>query len=169
MRPTNKVNVHLDLDGVFADFDKGVHLHTGRLPTEFTTNGEMWRELRKVPNFFLSLPPTPYCMELYSRIKGTCSVNECTMSILTGVSASIKSAAEQKLEWVRTHLGSIPFNIGPYAKDKWLHAEPNDILIDDRRSNIEDWLFKPPFPTRAILHNHGNWKWTAETLQAMFL
>jgi hypothetical protein len=28
---------------------------------------------------------------------------------------------------------------GPYSKDKHMHCQPGDILIDDRLSNVEEW------------------------------
>ena len=28
---------------------------------------------------------------------------------------------------------------GPFSKDKHVHCQPGDILIDDRASNIEEW------------------------------
>jgi len=46
-----------------------------------------------------------------------------------------------KVEWAQKYFPDIPVFFGPYSHDKWIRCEsPEDILIDDRRSNNEEWI-----------------------------
>jgi 5'(3')-deoxyribonucleotidase len=44
-----------------------------------------------------------------------------------------------KVNWVELYFPDIPVMFGPYSHDKQVHCTPNDILIDDRTSNITEW------------------------------
>jgi 5'(3')-deoxyribonucleotidase len=77
------------------------------------------------------------------------------VEILTAIpkSAKVPYARPDKEEWIRKHFSkTINVRFGPYSQDKWKHAAPGDILIDDMPSNIESWV------TRGrgigILHNY---------------
>jgi 5'(3')-deoxyribonucleotidase len=48
-------------------------------------------------------------------------------------------AFNDKVYWARNYFATIPVMFGPFSKDKHQHCQPGDILIDDRRSNIEEW------------------------------
>jgi para-nitrobenzyl esterase len=48
-------------------------------------------------------------------------------------------AAADKYEWIEERWPDIPVRLGPYSHDKWRHARPGDILVDDRPSNIQEW------------------------------
>jgi 5'(3')-deoxyribonucleotidase len=46
-----------------------------------------------------------------------------------------------KVEWAQKYFPGIPVFFGPYSHDKWIRCKsPEDILIDDRRSNNEEWI-----------------------------
>ena len=48
------MKLFLDLDGVLADFDRGVHGVTGRRPEELPLK-TMWAALSRAPRFFETL------------------------------------------------------------------------------------------------------------------
>jgi hypothetical protein len=58
-------------------------------------------------------------------------------------------AAYDKVLWAQEHFPGIPVWIGPYSDDKQQRSQPGDVLIDDRKVNIEQWQAKGGF---AILH-----------------
>ena len=60
--------------------------------------------------------------------------------MLTGVSSAVEEAPENKRAWVRRHLGNdVEVRCCP-SKDKCLHAEPGDILIDDWEKYRHLWI-----------------------------
>ncbi len=140
----SKNTIYMDMDGVLADFDKFVLENLGR-PWDYTSTDlekddiEMWDFLKNVQHLYLNLDPTPYAHELWDHVNSF-GVN---VEILTAIPRRtyIAEAEQDKKDWVEKHLGSgIKFNIGPYSQDKWRHASPGDILVDDRLDNIQAWI-----------------------------
>jgi len=140
---SNKVNiVYLDMDGVLADFDLFVLQNLGRTFIHADGPGadlEMWDFLKSVPNMYLHLEPTPYCHELVEAALAT----GAKVEILTAIPRRVEmpSANQDKIDWALKHLGpDIKVNFGPFSADKWKHAKPGDVLVDDRHSNIQEWI-----------------------------
>ena len=136
--------IYLDMDGVLADFDKFVLEKMGRtFPHQTGPVGdrEMWDFLMKVPNLYYQLEPTPYAMELWEFANHLCP----RVELLTAIPrrTTMQEAEEDKRRWVKKYLGEdVVVNFGPYSRDKWKHATPGDILVDDRTDNIQDWINK---------------------------
>lgn len=127
--------IYVDMDGVIADFDGYLYEHTGK---PYREDSETWDFIKTVDNFYYKLSPTSYCLELWD------AVNYITknVEILTAIPRTtvIESAKQDKIDWVRKYLGpDIKVNFGPYSRDKKNWARENDILIDDRPSNIDEW------------------------------
>ena len=54
---------------------------------------------------------------------------------------------------VNEHFPNIPVFFGPFSYDKYRHcASPEDILIDDRTSNCEEWI-----SAGGKAHIYRNW------------
>jgi 5'(3')-deoxyribonucleotidase len=71
--------------------------------------------------------------------------NGYEVHILTAIPllATMPTAAKDKQVWILENVEdghSFKFKIGPHAKDKQNHAKPGDILIDDQKRNIEQWI-----------------------------
>lgn len=156
--------IYVDLDGVIADFDKFVFDNMGRtFVHEVGPKGdkEMWEFLATVSHLYYNLEPTQYAHELWAHIKSFGS----NVEILTAIPrrTTIAEAEQDKRDWVARYFGSdVKVNIGPYSRDKWKHAKPGDILIDDRSDNITDWITKG-FGC-GILHNYTDHVPTVERL-----
>lgn len=133
--------IYLDMDGVLADFDAFLMKEMGRtFPHSVGPVGdkEMWDFLMTVPELYFKLPPTEYCFKLWELAHELGN----RVEILTALPrrSTIPSAEIDKLRWVKKYFGDDAIvNFGPYSKDKWKHAEPGDILVDDRASNIQEW------------------------------
>lgn len=139
--------MYVDLDGVLADFDKGVKDFTGKSPEEWkeTEEGEsaMWKAVHKVEDFYYHLEKMPDADELWGYVL------QYEPHILTAIprKTSVPGAEGNKRAWVAKHLGpTIPVFIGPYSRDKQRFAKEGYILIDDRPSNIEEWEEKGGTP-----------------------
>jgi len=139
--------IHLDMDGVLADFDRFVLERMGRTfpHQEGPSDREMWDFLAKVDHLYYQLEPTPYALELYNYCSAIAQVK-----ILTAIPrrTTMPHAEQDKREWIAEFIdANVHVAIGPYSRDKWKHATPGDILIDDRSDNIQAWIEKG--------HGHG--------------
>lgn len=159
--------IHVDLDGVLADFDKFVLQNVGRT---FTHNvgpagdKEMWTFLQNVPNLYFKLELTPYAKEMWELVNSF----GANVEILTAIPrrTSMPTAEQDKRDWVAKHFGhDVHVKIGPFSRDKWKHAKPGDILIDDRPDNIREWI-NNGFGI-GIFHEYNDYPKTAERIKLM--
>lgn len=126
-----KRSLFLDLDGVLADFDRGVRAVTGKAPEELPTK-VMWRELSRHKDFYGTLEFMHDGQELWR----FCAPFDPT--ILTGLPLG-SWASEQKRRWVAHMLGPHVTVITCMARDKHRHAHPGAVLVDDREKAREPW------------------------------
>lgn len=122
----------VDLDGVLADFDGSYERLFGVRPSIGTDNVD-WKNIEGVPNFYRHLFMKDDAFDLWSAIKSL------EPTILTGIPSSIPSAAADKRGWVKDYFGaSVPI-ITCLSKEKCLHAQPGDVLIDDWEKYRQLW------------------------------
>ena len=124
----------LDADGVLADFDEGVQRLLGMEAKQFETRrgrGAFWRDLAKSPDFYARLPEMPDARELFD------AVAHLKPAILTGLPLG-KWAAPQKVKWAADHFPGVPI-ITCMARDKHLHMQSGDVLVDDRENHRADY------------------------------
>lgn len=126
-----EMQLFLDLDGVLADFDRGVVAVTGRRPEELPPPA-MWRALARHPDFFNTLEFMAdgrtlwdYCAPFAPRI-------------LTGLPLG-SWAPDQKRRWVARMLGAEVEVITCLARDKARFGGPGTVLVDDRGSARAAW------------------------------
>jgi hypothetical protein len=125
------MKLYLDLDGVLADFDRGVEAVTGRRPEEMPRR-EMWRALARAPDFYGTLELMHDAEVLWE----FCRPHEPT--ILTGLPLG-DWAPEQKRRWVASMLGPDVPIIACMARDKHRYSGAGHVLVDDRASTREAW------------------------------
>ena len=128
----------LDLDGVLADFEQGVHQVTGCYSHQLNLS-QMWRALARSNCFFEHLPWTSEGKTLWEATKGQEPI------ILTGLPRGTW-AEPQKRAWCARELGEEVPVITCMARDKikWARAvlAPNQIpvIVDDRLKNKQPWV-----------------------------
>ena len=113
--------VYCDMDGVVANFEAHYVAQFGELRERHSG----WANIQAVPHFFRHIPPMDDMRELWD------AIGPLRPIILTGVPTSIDNADNEKIEWVKKHLGH---NIGVIccrARLKSLFCRDGDILIDD--------------------------------------
>ncbi|WP_207538504.1 HAD family hydrolase [Sabulicella rubraurantiaca] len=125
------VALFLDLDGVLADFDRGVLAVTGRRPEELPLK-TMWAALSRAPAFFDTLE----FMEDAEVLWRFCAPHKPT--ILTGLPLG-SWAPEQKRRWVARMLGAHVPIITCMSRDKPRWSGRGHVLVDDRASAREGW------------------------------
>lgn len=121
----------VDLDGVLADFDRGVLAVTGKRPEELSLK-TMWGALSRAPRFFETLD----FMEDAEALWRFCLPHHPT--ILTGLPLG-SWAPSQKKRWVARMLGAHVPVITCMSRDKPRWSGPEHVLVDDRASAREGW------------------------------
>ena len=127
-------HLYLDCDGVLADFDAGAVQVLGATPAAFEKKhgrGEFWKRLARASDFYGSLPEMPDAQRMFRAVK------HLNPTILTGLPLG-KWAAPQKERWAARHFPGVPI-ITTMARDKHLHMEGGDVLVDDRENHRALW------------------------------
>ena len=138
--------IYFDMDGVLADFDRGVVELCGmrQLPQDESRTDEedalMWEKIREVGHFYDKLEPMPGAVEMFRKVYDLFGA-KC--EILTGIpkpERGIVTSAEDKVAWTRRIL-SDKVKVNTVArKDKKLFCTgPDSILVDDLEKNITEW------------------------------
>jgi hypothetical protein len=135
----------LDLDGVFADFERRVFEISGRYPHQFDRG--MWKVIMADREFFAKLEFMPGAEILWEYTK------QYNPVFLTGAPPDERSQ-NQKREWVAKKFGDEWTTIVLPKKEKQFHSGPNKVLIDDTPINIEQWMDKGG---RGVLHKGDVW------------
>lgn len=139
---------YLDLDGVFADFEKRVAELAGR-PIHQVVKKDLWKIVMADKDFFIKLEMVEDAHILWEYTK------QYSPSFLTGAPPGERARSHKK-EWVSKKFGEEWTTIVLPAKDKQLHSGPNKVLIDDNVKNISEWISKGG---HGILHKTGDtWK-----------
>jgi predicted kinase len=128
--------VYCDMDGVLVDFERGYNDLTGKQTPGIGSTydkDDFWSAITKAgAKFWADLNWMPDGKQLWDHIK------QYNPTLLTAPSRE-KSSEIGKQEWIDKNLPDTPV-IFKQAKDKKDLAEPNAILIDDRKDNIEQWI-----------------------------
>lgn len=136
------MNIYIDMDDVVADFMGyarsylKLHWNQGEMVPE-----REWRKLTDNQRLYQDLPVKEGAQELVNWCKSYAEKHNCGLYFLTAVphNNDVPWAFYDKVIWAQLHFPGIPVFFGPYSHDKWQRCTPGDILIDDRRSNNEEW------------------------------
>ena len=164
---TADMKIYFDMDGVLADFNKGIVDLCGiaakdqDLQTEAESE-KMWEEIRKVDHFYDKLEPLPGAVKMFKLLHDKYG-SDC--EILTGIpkpKRHINNAGKDKISWAHRLLSpTVRVNI-VFKEEKKRFCEGKDsILIDDLQKNIDEWreyggtgiLHKSTGDTMKILKN----------------
>lgn len=135
--------IYFDLDGVMADFDRGVYELCGMdafSHEDDKSDDIMWLRIKEVGHFYDKLELMPGAKELFDDLYAKYG-DKC--EILSGIPKprrGIVTAGEDKISWVRRMLSeNVKVNI-VYKEDKPDYCTGKDcILIDDLPANIRAW------------------------------
>lgn len=131
--------IYLDMDGVVADFNQYVGQLLNR---EIGWEGrdlsdEEWKVVSSHDNLYFKLPLIKESKKLVEAAAGT----GLLVMFLTAIPrrTTMPTAESDKRKWLDVHFPFYPVAFGPYSKDKQKWAQPLDILVDDKKSNVEEW------------------------------
>lgn len=133
-----KYKIFCDMDGVIVDFDKGYSKLPGALELDGTyqSTDEFWSPINKAGSKFWE---ELEWMSDGKRLWGY--IEEYYPILLSSPSRKGFGSREGKKNWVDRELPGTPL-ILTYSFHKQKYSGPNNILIDDRESNINDWISK---------------------------
>lgn len=135
-------NIFLDMDGVVADFDAAARAIIGYShPADQRWPDSEWQKIKNHPRFYRDLPLMPDAEHLVTTVMTLSQRSGHDVKFLTAIPRDndFPWAFEDKVIWKQQYFGGIPIWFGPYSHDKRCWAAPGEILIDDRRINIEQW------------------------------
>lgn len=138
--------IFFDMDGVLADFDRGVREFCGMEPAPQGVGwkpGEdvsMWEQIRKVDHFYDQLELMPGAKSMFDTLRRKYGERVEILTAIPKPDKGILTADEDKLKWVRRLLSpDVVINI-VYRADKPDFCTGKDcILIDDFVENVEVW------------------------------
>ena len=147
--------LYLDMDGVVADFDEYAARTLGIPPSSGIYPNEVWYKLASNARLYRDLIKTTYADELVFQCSTIAKQHGYDLKFLTAVPKGndVPWAFYDKVIWAQKHFSGIPVMFGPFSKDKHVHCQAGDILIDDRASNIDEWRAAGGL---AILHKDYN-------------
>ena len=151
------MNIYLDMDDVVADW---MGYARSYLKMEWK-EGEMvpdptWKRLKDNQRMYSKLPLKVGARELVDWCERYVNRNpNIGLYFLTAIphGNDMPWSVQDKVFWAHKYFPGIPVFIGPYSYDKHVRCEsPEDILIDDRRSNNEEWI-----AAGGRAHLYRNW------------
>ncbi len=134
--------IYFDMDGVLADFDRGLREMCSMEPVnQMTRTAEqrkmLWSRVSKVSHFYDRLEPLPDAVEFFRQIYDTYGDK---VEILTGIPNSIPESADDKRSWVKRILQrDVIVHTVQRADKKNYCTDPGCILIDDLKRTIDEW------------------------------
>ena len=140
--------IYLDMDGVLADFNTSARQYLNASKQDekdAEQNGrwpeKSWHRLVNAPHFYRHLPKMPLADELVKLAYRFRDELGWDVKILTAIPTKneVPDVFQDKFDWIAEYYPGIRICFGPYSYDKQRHARPGDILVDDRKSNTDEW------------------------------
>lgn len=136
------MKIYFDMDGVLADFDKGIEELDGVEAVDQASRDEertshMWNAVKEKEHFYLHLSPIKEGLDLFQELYDARPQDIEILSAQPAARRNILTAEQDKRDWCQKYLPKIPVNI-TYRREKINFAKGN-ILIDDYQNNIDAW------------------------------
>jgi hypothetical protein len=132
------ISVYLDMDGVIADFFTSFDNMRGQFP------GITFRQMVMEKKIFRDLAWMPGAVELIERLRRAEANSVARVALLTSAHtykvSQMVEAQEQKQEWLLDRGIRWDMIVTSAGEEKAMYAEPDALLIDDRKINVDFWM-----------------------------
>lgn len=158
-----KYKLFVDMDGVLADFIRGVErafqvVHGDqvqyseeRYEQDKKFQSMVWKTIQAYQQmgheFWYDLELMDDALTLWNYVK------PYTPEILSATGQERFESGNQKIKWIAQKIGNVKVNLTQKASEKAQHAQPNYILIDDKLKAINPWIDAGGI---GILHTSAN-------------
>lgn len=132
------------MDGVVADYEAMANhvldKHEPIVPG-YKHPAQEWSKIKNFDRFYRNMPLIKGSKNFVNKVLFIARANDYSVKFLTAVphKNDMPYAFSDKVFWANEHFPNIDVWFGPYSQDKQLRALPNNILIDDRKINIDQW------------------------------
>lgn len=138
------MKIYLDMDDVVADWMGYArdYLREPQWQPGTMLPDTTWRRLKDAQRMYRDLELKSGAVELVEYCREMFDAERITgLYFLSAIphNNDVPFAPYDKVLWAQRYFPGIPVFLGPYSEDKWQRCQPGDILIDDRRSNCEQW------------------------------
>lgn len=140
------MKIYFDMDGVLANFNKGVKDLLGMTPRDqgagfdFKWYNKLYAKMREVDHYYDKLEPIQEVVELLLELYDKYGDDVQILTAIPKPNRGIVTAADDKVNWTgRLISPDIKVNI-VYRADKVKFCQGKDcILIDDFDKNVNEW------------------------------
>lgn len=140
------MKIYFDMDGVIANFNKGVKDLLGMTPRDqgagfdFRWYNQLYAKMREVDHYYDKLEPIQEVVELLLELYDKYGDDVQILTAIPKPNRGIVTAADDKVNWTgRLISPDIKVNI-VYRADKVKFCQGKDcILIDDFDKNVNEW------------------------------
>lgn len=139
----DNVIIYVDMDGVLADFDKGVEQAIGisNAISKYTDKEAKKATWKYINGYGKEGGKFWYELDLMSGAEKLMSyVRPYHHEILTASGHEVHGVKEQKIAWIKKHFGDVKVNIVENSREKAQFACSTCILIDDMHRSIDPWI-----------------------------
>ena len=138
--------IFFDMDGVLADFDRGVRELCGMEPApqgvgwKPGADAPMWAKIREVEHYYDRLELMPGAKHMFDTLRSKYGDRVEILTAIPKPDKGILTADEDKRKWVRRLLSTdVVINIVYRAEKPSFCTGKDCILIDDFIDNVEAW------------------------------
>lgn len=137
--------IYFDMDGVLANFDKGLIEICGITPENQATKSDayddmMWGKVRDAGHYYDMLEPLEEGIKVFRHLHSIYGDKCEILSAIPKPKRGIVTAKEDKINWVRRLIDkNIKVNIVMREEKRDYAKGPGYILIDDLEKNVNEW------------------------------